>query len=153
MQVDPGDVLMLNCAALPLLTALALHVTTVDSHGDRKDFDVVAGLRQNVHRASAASTTLERICILNISGHRAEVDLIVIDPMTRVKCAWHYAMPTDSELRHEHFKSPDFFVVNRIANREFPHKCPRCAAPAYLGAFEVTHADEAAASGCPARRK
>lgn len=48
-----------------------------------------------------------------------------------------------------------WFIVLRppAANRSrFPHQCPRCARPAYLGLLEVEHADEAAARACPARR-
>ncbi len=34
---------------------------------------------------------------------------------------------------------------------DFPHRCPRCGAPAYVGAWEVTH--ESYAGSCPARRR
>lgn len=37
--------------------------------------------------------------------------------------------------------------------KDFPATCTRCGLAAYVGMFEVTHADEFAAADCPARRK
>lgn len=51
------------------------------------------------------------------------------------------------------------WLVTRTATRkvasdeDFPSTCTRCGRAAYLGLFEVSHADEDAASDCPARRK
>lgn len=35
---------------------------------------------------------------------------------------------------------------------EFPGQCTRCGRDAYVSAFSVSHRDEEAAAGCPARR-
>lgn len=44
------------------------------------------------------------------------------------------------------------FAPAKVIN-EFPDFCTRCGRPAYVGLFEVTHKNEAAAADCPARRK
>lgn len=41
---------------------------------------------------------------------------------------------------------------NKKVIDDFPEKCPRCGADAYVGSWEVAHRNEQAAAGCPARR-
>ncbi len=113
----------------------------------------------NLHNSNPATTVYKEIIIRNIYLRDASLAVGLADPAgSNVWATNYYTVPYGHDLRYRSLgKLWDVFrpeaTALTVTNRDYPHQCTRCGAPAYVGAFEVTHADEAAASGCPARRK
>lgn len=65
-------------------------------------------------------------------------------------CSFFYEADVESNQSVNRIYQGTFPVSDKRAIPEYPHTCPRCNQPAYVGLFEVAHASPTA---CPARTK